>query len=243
MDSFIPNKEILRDLITNAYVLDLETTLNSTSNFSGSPHDPANRIVAAAGMFSGFNRLYAGITLKGKPTPWPLKKQHRVYGHLAYEAGMLDGLDAVADWLEGLHNLCHAPILLVGHNIAFDLQYTIPRVGMRFPWHNVLIWDTMLAEFYLTGQEATMTSLEKACGNHSIPFVKDTEVTEQFQMGIGSDKINPTTLLEYLTLDVQSTNRLFMAQHQAIHKNAGVLGLRYLVGGVPAGAATAWAEC
>lgn len=242
MITYLENSEDMRLLMQQARVLDVETTQKAPDTFRASPHHLDNRMVAAAVMLSPFHPKFPEEQFKDGFKPWDLR---HLNPHTAayYGQGGLPRLNKITDFINYLDGHCSTgPVLLVGHNIAFDLQYVYKQTDEKFPWQTVLIWDTMLASYYLSGQGTTMPSLEKACEELDIPFNKDPEITTQFKLGLGSDQINPMTLLEYLTLDVTSTAALFMRQHNAVHSCSGVVGLKYLIGLMTARLATARAE-
>ena len=74
------------------------------------------------------------------------------------------------------------------------------------------IWDTQKFEYLWTGRAIVSPSLENTCERLDVPFEKDTEIKERFKVGIGSDKIDPTLLRNYLYEDVRATQTLFQDQ-------------------------------
>ena len=100
--------------------------------------------------------------------------------------------------------------LLVGHNLSFDLHYLMREMD-NFP-SRCSIWDTQKFEYLWTGRSIVSPSLENTCERLDVPFEKDTEIKERFKVGIGSDKIDPTLLRNYLYEDVRATQTLFQDQ-------------------------------
>ena len=101
-------------------------------------------------------------------------------------------------------------VILVGHNISFDLHYLMEVYG-DVP-RNVVVWDTMKFEYMDSGRASANPSLEKTAQRYGIPFKKDDEVSERFKMGMGADKIDKELLSEYLEQDVEVTYKIFNTQ-------------------------------
>ena len=80
-----------------------------------------------------------------------------------------------------------AGIMIVGHNIAFDLLY-LCKHGFEFGHNN--IWDTMKFHYIQTGRLESNPSLERVAKHWRLPFRKDTEIKERFKAGIGADEID-----------------------------------------------------
>lgn len=111
--------------------------------------------------------------------------------------------------------------VLVGHNLAFDLQYFI-REGLKDA-HKLTIWDTALAEYVLSGQESVMPSLDFLCEKYGLP-VKDGRVKAYWDMGKDTRDIPKSLLLEYCEQDVNNTYAIYQQQLlEAFQK--GVLNL------------------
>ena len=166
-------------------VFDTETTINAEKpHFGATPHHPDNEVVAFGWMHlrKGFPKPEVTLRLGSS------MNSMFVYPH---EAG--------------------DELVLVGHNIAFDLAYLRRDLGSIVP-KNLVIWDTMKFEYMDCGRAIPNPSLEKTAQIHGISFEKDTEVSERFKMGIGADKIDRDLLLKYLTQDVKVTYDIFNKQ-------------------------------
>jgi len=80
--------------------------------------------------------------------------------------------------------------LLIGHNLAFDLSYI---------WHDAIfkefllkggqIWDTQQAEYTLTGQQHSNSSLAELALKHLGENTKPARITQLYKKGVGADKI------------------------------------------------------
>jgi DNA polymerase I-like protein with 3'-5' exonuclease and polymerase domains len=116
--------------------------------------------------------------------------------------------DSVAD----LCALLTDDALVVGHNIAFDLHYLYPYFD-KLP--SFTVFDTQVFEYLSTGKSKIMPSLENTAYRLEVPFTKDSEVSERFKVGIGSDKIDKELLGKYLVEDVRATKDIFLKQSKS----------------------------
>jgi DNA polymerase I-like protein with 3'-5' exonuclease and polymerase domains len=99
--------------------------------------------------------------------------------------------------------------MLVGHNIAFDLDWAARCYGIESDCLD--IWDTQIAEYILTGQESKMSSLNELALKYG-GTVKDEAVSEYFKKGLGADYVPPALLKDYLDSDLKNTELVFKAQ-------------------------------
>ena len=110
--------------------------------------------------------------------------------------------------------------ILVGHNIKFDLGYYWEELKDFFRAGGT-IWDTMLAEYILSGQLLTMMSLDKTCAKYGIP-VKPHEVKDilkENQDGRGFLNVlekAPQLAEEYCRGDGMNTEAVFKTQLLAL---------------------------
>jgi len=228
----------LLSLMKNSLVIDIETTIASDPlppgcQFAASPHHADNRVVAIG---AGKPELITGQpVLSSRHAHIIIGAERNTYQDKYYkdEESRIMFQEFLDEYFTKDNNLK----LLIGHNIAFDLMYQIQ--GYVNKLGDILIWDTMLAEKYLTNQKTGLKlSLEDCCERHGIDFEKDTEVSDSFKLGIGSDKIHPNTLRKYLYHDVQATDKLFLEQHRKAMEIGGVSYVRYLLGLMSARLAT-----
>lgn len=114
--------------------------------------------------------------------------------------------------------------MLVGHNVKFDLLHRRKLMGSQQQPVVQPIWDTQLADYLLSGQVNTWSSLNDISERMGLP-VKDNTVTDLFEKGFGADKIDPDTLIPYLKQDVRNTTHIFIEQWEA----ANTLGMVPLI--------------
>ena len=181
-------------------VLDLETTVRNKGDvvqgggFEASPFHPHNIIVRAGWKDEGVGKVLCGNKFQVPDLP-----------------------DDIT--------------LLVGQNIAFDLEYmlmghlknfkrdTLPEVidaDNYLNWWNWfysggLIWDTMIAQYILTGQHqkwANLDALSKEYGGTQ----KDDKIKAYWEAGVPTEDIPDAELVAYLYHDVRNTEIVFLAQ-------------------------------
>ena len=87
------------------------------------------------------------------------------------------------NWLRGID-------VIVGHNIGFDLSYVWNDVQLReFILRGGKIWDTQVAEYLLTGQQHTFSSLSELQLKYLDEVEKPSRISALYKRGIGADKI------------------------------------------------------
>ena len=102
---------------------------------------------------------------------------------------------------------------LVGHNFKFDLAYLMrnPVWKQKLFDEGVLIWDTMVAQYVLSGQIDTMKSLNYCSaiygGAQKIDVIK-----EMWNEGVRTQDMDPDLLREYLVGDLKNTEIVYLAQ-------------------------------
>jgi DNA polymerase I-like protein with 3'-5' exonuclease and polymerase domains len=113
----------------------------------------------------------------------------------------------------------HHDLLLVGHNIKFDLHYLNKHSSVK-QWigGGGRIWDTMVAEYVITGQESNLKTkgslkLDSLCKKYGLP-IKDDKIGEYFKAGMGADKIPKEEILPYLENDVRVTREIMQKQFE-----------------------------
>jgi len=100
--------------------------------------------------------------------------------------------------------------LIVGQNIKFDLHYLRKYMeveNFKTLVNNILIWDTQIAEYVLSGQLKTMISLDDLAELYG-GEVKATEhkaVKDLFAGGMGAEFADPKELEAYLKHDLYTT--------------------------------------
>ena len=219
----------LKHIMSNAFVLDLETTIvPTTSGYSPAPWHGAH--VVAAGWMN------AGEVWWDPPPP--------VYVEYATSPDVPPFVTQFAD--RCLQPICAGETrLLVGHNIKFDLAHLLWPVSdsdRQIILGNCEVWDTMIAEYYLSAQQSISPSLETVCEYYKIPFTKDSTVTEAFKCGLGSDCIDRERLLHYLRSDVSATGWVFRKQVERALALGGPAYVNFLLKQMGASLATCGAE-
>ena len=102
--------------------------------------------------------------------------------------------------------------LLVGQNIKFDLLYLWENQHLQ-EWiaSGGRVWDTMLAEYILEGQQLGHKSLDDLSKKYG-GTLKDDTVGKMFKAGLKANEIDKDVLLEYNKADVENTEIVFLAQ-------------------------------
>ena len=110
--------------------------------------------------------------------------------------------------------------ILVGHNIAFDIMYLIKSNPQWIEWLKTgRIWDTMIAEYMLSGQEKIMPSLDH-CSKKYGGTLKDSTVKQYWEDGVDTESIPDSEIEPYLIADVENTELVFLSQvEQAVSSN------------------------
>lgn len=105
--------------------------------------------------------------------------------------------------------------ILVGHNISYDLLYlsVLPMCSRFF------IWDTMIAEYLMTGQEETTPSLNRLAEKYGLPG-KQEEVSDLIKAGVCPSTIDPELLKKYLLGDISLTRDVFEKQLEIFTRNS-----------------------
>lgn len=112
--------------------------------------------------------------------------------------------------------------LLVGHNIRFDLLYTMKHYPEFYDWlweTDCQIYDTQIAEYLLSGQSIIQPTLGLCCERHGMEGKLDV-VSQMFKDGIQSQDIEPGLLMRYLRQDVEQTEELYYRQQDIIQQRS-----------------------
>jgi len=110
--------------------------------------------------------------------------------------------------------------LLVGHNIKFDLLwYWQHPEFQKFFKRGGKVWDTMYAEYLLSGQLYNMhaqpayaVNLKVTAKRRNCNFEKQDIVKALWDSGMRTEDINEAVLLEYQKYDVLTTEEIFKQQ-------------------------------
>ena len=113
---------------------------------------------------------------------------------------------------------------VVGHNVHFDLLYCMKRQSpeLNEAWRvwfeeGGKLFDTMHAEYLITGQLSTMVSLDEVSLKYG-GTLKDEFIKEHWKSGGHTEEIPFDRLKPYLEHDVLNTEKVFVAQCEAITK-------------------------
>jgi DNA polymerase I-like protein with 3'-5' exonuclease and polymerase domains len=205
----------------NYFVIDLETTVNSLSKDKAkcgvaSPHYYDNWIVAT------------GIMTDKCQYPKLFYKDGFVYNKLLNGLYHDDERD-IETWLNSIRD----SKIIVGHNIAFDINYilnnfdedkNIKIIKDIIVSEPIIVWDTMLVEHMLSGQQWRYPSLDDVCIHYGLP-IKDKTIKELWDVGVKTEDIDKELLLEYLSHDVVVTKQIFELQRKEVDKS----GMRNIV--------------
>jgi DNA polymerase I-like protein with 3'-5' exonuclease and polymerase domains len=106
--------------------------------------------------------------------------------------------------------------LLVGHNIGFDLLYLLREDNwMQWLKEGGKIWDTMIVEYLLSGQEHKFPSLD-FCSEKYGGTIKNDAIKEYWNNDIDTEDIPREELKEYLENDVINTELVFANQLERV---------------------------
>ncbi len=117
------------------------------------------------------------------------------------------------------------PDILVGQNIKFDLLYLMRNKKFRnVQLPKMRVWDTMLAEYLITGQQSKMISLDKLATQYG-GTLKDDRLKEMWNAGVDTEDIDESLIKPYLENDLHNTEIVFRGQI----KLANELGMMPLI--------------
>lgn len=113
---------------------------------------------------------------------------------------------------------------LVAHNAKFELQWLV-RCGVDI--HEILVWDTMVADKVIRGNRMAPLTLDACCGRHGVG-AKDVLGKALVHGGVSPQDVPSTVLAEYCRQDVRITAELFRRQLQfVIKENPSLLPVIY----------------
>lgn len=189
-------------------VLDAETTVrnkgeDAIGDMVASPYSSKNEMVALGLRFGGDN-----------------------YIEYKYPHGAVDGFSA---WYQYIADPCvddNEKLLLVGHNLPFDLKYLKKHHPSSFEeaLKNIYIWDTQQVAYLLSGQTHMYPALDELCEEigHSL---KDQKIKEYWDNGVATEDIPAEELCAYLAHDLESTEAVFKYQYQLVKDNPALFNL------------------
>jgi len=93
--------------------------------------------------------------------------------------------------------------------------------------NKVLLWDTMLVEYLISGQQDKFASLDKLAVKYG-GTIKDSNIKKYWEDGVATEDIPKDELTEYLKEDLKNTELIFLAQKEIVAKMKGMGRLIYL---------------
>lgn len=120
-----------------------------------------------------------------------------------------------------------APTLLVGHNIKFDLLYLYKQdPDFWREWARTgQLWDTMFAEYLLSGAEFNMKNRTlnlDAVATRYGGTTKDKRLEEMWESNIDTEDIDLAILEPYAKKDIENTTLIFLKQIEEAKKRGVV---------------------
>ena len=152
--------------------LDLETTARGPDN-SPEAHYKENEVVLCGYMFKG--ALDTDVVVTDDPKQF------------------------ITELNEVLENCSNT--ILIAHNLKFDLKYLV-RDHPDFPWHQLKYYDTMTAEYLISGHSTRFISLENLAHSYGIKFDKTIDLGEYIAQGVDVSDVDVQELTQYLQEDV-----------------------------------------
>lgn len=107
---------------------------------------------------------------------------------------------------------------LVAHNAKFELQW-LAREGAELD--QILVFDTMLAEYVLLGNKKKPLNLDAMGGRYGVGG-KGNYISTCIKSGICPSELPRTLLEKYCIQDVKLTHEIFLAQRKRLH-DSGLL--------------------
>lgn len=115
-------------------------------------------------------------------------------------------------------------VLLVGHNIKFDLLYLLKEDSDIREWFKYgTVWDTQIVEYLLTGQETKYASLDELAVKYG-GTVKDESLKDFWDNDVDTDLIPEEVIVPYLEGDLANTELIALAQYNVAERR-GMLDL------------------
>lgn len=99
-------------------------------------------------------------------------------------------------------------VVLVGHNIKFDLKYLI-RDEPHVEWTRCQVFDTMYYQYRWSGHRDKFMGLEATCNEWGVGYTKSLDLGAWIKAGNKMEDIPTKDLEDYLRDDVYSTDRLY----------------------------------
>jgi DNA polymerase I-like protein with 3'-5' exonuclease and polymerase domains len=174
--------------MNNYIVLDLETTNHTTYGRLANPLEDSNYIVAA------------GLKIGNLP---PIA----IYNNILSTRERM--IEIISYYLEDKD-------LIIGHNLKFDLLYLWGcEVFQKWLRNGGKVWDTSLAEYFLTGQVSQYSKLRTlAAGKYKQPE-RTKHIERYFDNNVTTDRIPKDLVCFDVLEDVIDTEAIYLAQYKA----------------------------
>jgi DNA polymerase I-like protein with 3'-5' exonuclease and polymerase domains len=112
----------------------------------------------------------------------------------------------------------HDVDIIVGHNIKFDMSYLWENDSIRkFIRNGGVLWDTMITEFLLEGQNKTLRYSLDALAVKYGGTVKDTTIKSTLKRGYSFNDIPSEIAIKYGVEDVINTEKLYIGQLEKVY--------------------------
>jgi len=200
-------------LIDEMFTIDIETTIRGKNGTSSSPYCPENEIVS---MGASLLRRDSKITDFDNRY---YEKYLKPEDEKPYDEPFIKSSDKNKVRISRF----------TGHNIKFDLNYlrkkgfrvyqkeyyspktNSSQIPLREALVDIKIWDTQLAEYLLTGQQAKLVKLNDL-GPQYGGTAKIDKIKELWDAGVDTRDIDKDLLLEYQQDDVKNTELIAIQQ-------------------------------
>lgn len=110
------------------------------------------------------------------------------------------------------------PVVLVAHNAKFELGWLL---RYDYDLSNILVWDTMIAEYVLAGNRDWDLSLDATAQRYGLPG-KEPIIDAMMKAGICPSEMPERWLKERVEYDVRTTEKIARMQYSAL-KEKGLL--------------------
>ena len=175
------------------WTIDLETTIRSPVGNKGSAFWPTNYVV------------YEGTLVEGGTC----------------HCSKLDPSERVCFALYHDPEKTKTPGVVVGQNIKFDIHHYRWQGNKGFEKllydDKIIVWDTQIAEYLLTGQDHRFASLDDLAVKYG-GSVKDDDVKALWDAGVDTPDIDEEMMREYLAGDLKNTTLVAKAQMEEAAK-------------------------
>lgn len=103
----------------------------------------------------------------------------------------------------------------VGSNIKFDMLYLLKQSTIEDKYKDIMLWDIMIVEYLITGQQSKFASLDKMAEKYG-GTIKDSTIKQYWEDDIDTELIPKEEILPYLDQDVLNTELVFKKQWEKV---------------------------